>query len=240
MATKGEAKKAKPEASGLKLDPKTLGVLENFVDINMSIIIKPGDKLRTISPAKNVIAVATVPTEFPAECAIYDLKQLLGAIKAVEDPRLEFGDKSLTIGNGRSTVRFTYSAPENVIAPADADPKLPSVDAEFTIDNKSMRSAINMVGVLGLIEVALVGRGGKAYLAAINSKDKSAHRFEVEIGKTDDDFELIFRAEALKFMPGDYKVQVSQKGYARFEGDGVTYWIAIEKNSTYGDLKGSE
>ena len=44
----------------MKLSDKTLSVLKNFSSINQSILFKQGNKLRTISVMKNILAEATV------------------------------------------------------------------------------------------------------------------------------------------------------------------------------------
>ena len=92
---------------------------------------------------------------------------------------------------------------------------------------------IKAAGVLQLPEIAFVGEGGKCYLKAINSKDTSADTFGLELGDTDDVFQLILKTENLKLIPGKYKVDLSAKGISRFEGADVTYYVAIESNSSY-------
>ena len=57
----------------MKLTDSTLTVLKNFAGINNSILVKKGNKLRTISVAKNILAEADIPEDFPKDVAIYDL-----------------------------------------------------------------------------------------------------------------------------------------------------------------------
>ena len=61
------AQTVKPILSEMKLKPttmklsdKTISVLKNFSSINQSILFKEGNKLRTISVMKNILAEATV------------------------------------------------------------------------------------------------------------------------------------------------------------------------------------
>ena len=65
----------------MKLSDSTLTVLKNFAGINNSILVKEGNKLRTISVAKNILAEANITEEFPRDVAIYDLNQFLKWIK---------------------------------------------------------------------------------------------------------------------------------------------------------------
>ena len=43
---------------------------------------------------------------------------------------------------------------------------------------------------------------------------------------------MIFKAENLKILSGDYEVALT-KGISHFKGADVEYFIAIEANSTY-------
>ena len=54
----------------MKLSDKTLSVLKNFSSINQSILFKEGNKLRTISVMKNILAEATINEEFSRDFGI--------------------------------------------------------------------------------------------------------------------------------------------------------------------------
>ena len=49
-----------------------------------------------------------------------------------------------------------------------------------------------------------------------------------------EDFEMIFSADNMKLLPGDYDVEISSKGLSHWAGDKVEYWVAVEKDSKYG------
>ena len=51
----------------------TLSVLRNFSSINPNVVLKPGQEVKTISEAKNILAVADIAEDFPTEMGIYDL-----------------------------------------------------------------------------------------------------------------------------------------------------------------------
>ena len=57
----------------MKLSKNTFKILENFKDINQSILFKQGNKLRTISVMKNILAEVTIEEEVPKDFGIYDL-----------------------------------------------------------------------------------------------------------------------------------------------------------------------
>ena len=54
----------------MKLSDNTLTILKNFAGINNSILVKQGNKLRTISVAKNILAEAEIGEEFPQFCSV--------------------------------------------------------------------------------------------------------------------------------------------------------------------------
>ena len=74
----------------MKLSDNTLTILKNFAGINNSILVKEGNKLRTISVAKNILAEADIKEEFPRDFAIYDLNQFLNGLSLHQDPDLDF------------------------------------------------------------------------------------------------------------------------------------------------------
>ena len=67
----------------MKLSSNTTNILKNFSQINQSILIKEGNKLKTISVMKNILAEAEVEEEFEKDFAIYDLNQFLSGLEFI-------------------------------------------------------------------------------------------------------------------------------------------------------------
>ena len=65
----------------MKLSSNTTNILKNFSQINQSILIKEGNKLKTISVMKNNLAEAEVEEEYEKDIAIYDLNQFLSGLR---------------------------------------------------------------------------------------------------------------------------------------------------------------
>lgn len=220
----------------MKFSKETTELLTNFASINMSILIREGKKLRTISPQKNVMAIANIVEDMPKEFAIYDLKQFLGTISLFEDPDLDFGDKSVKISNGSGAfASFMFAAKEAIVSASEKDIAVSNPEITFSLDNKSLSDALKAAGVLGLPEIAFVGKGGKTFLTAVDTRNDSAHTWEMPVGKSDAVYRMIFRLDNLKLLPRDYEVQISSKGISKFTskaGD-VTYYIAVETGSKY-------
>ena len=217
----------------MKLSSETITILKNFSSINQSIIFKPGNVIKTISPQKTVMASATVTDEFPVEAGIYNLGRFLATIGLREAPELEFGESSVTISEGDSSSSVRYADASMIISPPDKEIKIPGVDVSVDVTADQFKEVLNAAGVLGLPEVAFVGEDGVCYLKAIDSANPSADSHRIRVGETDDTFTLIIKTENLNILPGDYTVELSSKGISKFTGKNVTYFIAIESKSTY-------
>ena len=99
----------------MNLSDNTLGILKNFAGINNSILVKKGNQLRTISVAKNILAEAEIPEDFPRDVAIYDLNQFLNGLSLHQDPDLDFSEETyLTIREGRRKVKYFFADPQAV------------------------------------------------------------------------------------------------------------------------------
>jgi hypothetical protein len=220
----------------MKISKETGDVLKNFATINMSLLFKKGNTLRTVSPQKSVLAEAKIGEEFPREFAIFDMNQFLSTFSAFEDPDLNFNEKNLQISNGSGgTAYLTYAAPENIITPPDKQISLPSVEVSFTLQEKAMSSSLKMAGILDLPEVAFVGRDGVAYLSAIDSRNQGSNKFEMPVGETKNTFTMIFKVENLKMLSRDYNVKISAKGISHWstEDGSIQYWVATETSSKF-------
>ena len=217
----------------MKLSDRTLVVLKNFASINPSIIIKPGKVLKTISPTKTVMAMASVDDEFPSQACIYDLSRFLSIYGLYGSPDVEFEEKNFVIAEGKRKTKYVYADASMVISPPEKQINLPSNDVSVEAQWSDLQSVIKASGVLQLPEIAFVGENGVCYLRSIDSGNPSADSYGVELGETNDTFQLIIKTENLKLLPQNYSVTLSSKGISRFEGAGTQYYIAIESKSTY-------
>lgn len=217
----------------MKFDSKTLQVMKNFATINPSLQFKVGNVLKTISPSKTVLGVATVPNTFEKEFAIYDVSRFMSVLSLFNDPEIELGEKSLTVSSGDTSLKYLYAAPSTIIAPPEKELKLPSNDVQFTLTNEMFTAVSKAMGVLGLPGIAVVGDGANMYLQASDSKGKIEDKYSIKIGETDKKFNVIFKAENLKILPMNYEVSISSKGISQFKGEDIEYWIATDADSKF-------
>lgn len=217
----------------MKLSSETITVLKNFSTINPSILFRKGNTVSTVSPMKSIFAKVNVKEDFPNSCAIYELNKFLGVLSLFKEPELDFKDNHVLISNGAQSVRYTYASPEMITTPPENDIKFPGADVTFTLTADNLGSILKALSVLSLPEIAIVGDGSDIKVEAVNSKNKTADSYSVVVGKTDKVFNMILKAENLKFLIRDYNVEISRKGISRFISDDVTYWVATEANSTF-------
>ena len=108
----------------MKLSDNTLTILKNFASINNSILVKEGNRLCTISVAKNILAEAEITEEFPRDFAVYDLNQFLNGLSLHQDPDLDFKEESyLSIKEGKRRVKYFFADPNVIISPPEKEIK---------------------------------------------------------------------------------------------------------------------
>ena len=113
----------------MKISIETLNILKNFSTINSSLVVKKGNVLRTISPAKNILANFTCPENFDNDFAVYDLNEFLGGLSLFKDPDFDFTDPSyLLIKSGGSKVKYFFSDPSVITEPPEKEIALPTID----------------------------------------------------------------------------------------------------------------
>lgn len=216
----------------MKLDQRTLAVLKNFAGVNTGIVVKPGSKLRTISPLKSVLAEAELDQPFDQGFAIYDLPRFLSTLSLFNEPELEFGSTNVTIRSGKAVARYAYAAESTITQPPEKTINYPSAAATVQVSWTTLAEAFKALGVMKLPELAFKGDGSTVRLVAMNSKDNGADTWSVEVGETDSTFTAIFLPENLKLLQGDYTIDLSA-GISRWTAPGVSYAIAVQAESKF-------
>ena len=222
----------------MKLSEKTVNLLKNFAGINQSILFKKGNKLRTMSVMKNILAEAEVEEEFPKDFAIYDLVQFLNGVSLYTNPQIEFTtDSNLTIREGKDRkTKYFFADPSVVVAPPEKSIALPTEDVCFSLDSDQLASLMKASAVYQLPDLCAVGEAGVVKLVVRDKKNDTSNEYSINVGETDQEFNFNFKVENIKILPGTYEVVISQKLLARFVNNNfnLTYYIALEPDSTFG------
>ena len=222
----------------MKLSDSTLAVLKNFAGINNSILVKKGTQLRTISVAKNILAEAEIPEDFPRDVAIYDLNQFLNGLSLHQDPNLDFTEDShITIKEGRRRVKYFYADPQVIIAPPEKEINLPTQEVCFQLESTSLDKLVKAASVYQLPDLSVIGADGEITMVVRDKKNDTSNEYAVNVGETDKEFEFNFKMENIKIIPGAYDVVISSKLLSEFTNTqyNLKYFIALEPDSTYNE-----
>jgi len=221
----------------MKLSENTLTILKNFAGINQSILVKKGNKLRTISIAKNILSEAEILEEFPRDFAIYDLNQFLNGLSLHQDPNLDFsGETHITIRDGKRRVKYFYADPNVIVSPPEKQIKLPSKDVCFQLENGVTERLVKAASVYQLPDISVIGEAGVIRLVVRDKKNNTSNEYSIVVGETDSIFTFNFKVENLnKIISGAYDVVLSQKLLSQFTNTkyNLSYWIAMEPDSTF-------
>ena len=215
-------------------------MLKNFSDINMSIEIKKGNILRTVSVQKNILAQAELEEDFPQDFAIYELNRFLGAVSLFDDPEFQFNGKSANIGTNTHSVDYVYCDPSMIVTPPENNITFPEPEVKFTLSQDALSQIMKASNVLGTPEIAVEGGphpNDVIRLKALDVNNDSTDTFKVVLDeRSDNEFRFVFKTENMKMIPGNYDVQISSKGISHFslQGQKLQYWIATESSSTFG------
>ena len=216
----------------------TLSVLRNFSNINPNVVLKPGQEVKTISEAKNILAVADIVEDFPAEMGIYDLNEFLSVVNLVNDPELNFGDNYVDVVGGNSKVKYFFSD-SSILTTPQKDITMPECEVTVTLTSETLSQIRKAASALGHSEMAISAVENGVNIKVFDSKDSSANIYNIQLandaGYNDGQFEFVININNLKLLDGDYEVNISSKLISEWKNTTkpVKYYIALEKNSNY-------
>ena len=220
----------------MNISNETMEVLKNFASINPNLVFQPGQTLKTISEAKNIMAVAETVEDFP-EFGVYDLNEFLSVLNLISTPTLSYESNLVKIESDVSKVKYFFSDKEILTTP-QKDITMP--DAEFGVEiSADIISQIRKAAaVLGHSELSISGEDGIIKLAVLDSKDSSANVFEMNLDADNsckNKFNFILNIPNLKLLDGDYFVTISSKLISQWTNSNypINYFIALEKSSEF-------
>lgn len=226
----------------MKISNETISILKNFATINPGIVFRPGNLISTISVRNNIFAEARISEIWPQEFGIYDLNNFLSVLSLFKDgAELEFDSKHVIVCglSGRSKIHYRVTDPTMLVAAPHKSPAELPVDVRFKLSLNDLSWIIKTSNVLNVPNVSVKNDGTKTCLFAFDANNDSAHTNTLELTNVECpdniEYNLIFRTENLKLIPGDYNVEITAKKRAKFSDPekGITYYIALETTSTY-------
>jgi hypothetical protein len=227
----------------MKLSPETIEILKNFSNINNSIVISPGNVIRTINEERNVFAKATVQETFPVDVPIYELRQFLNIFTLHKDADVDFSNEHyILVEQGKTRMKFyyadLYSLSRNINLPSE-DYELKNSILSFNLDSHVIEKVRKAANMYGLTDLSLIGSEGKVELVVHNKEDVSSKSYNIEIGETDNDFSLNFIEKNIMTLPGSYQVDIARFSTNAFASkftnlnQSLEYVIALEPDSSF-------
>lgn len=216
----------------------TLSVLRNFSSINPNVVLKPGQEVKTISEAKNILAVADIVEDFPAEMGIYDLNEFLSVVNLVNDPQLSFGDNHVDVVGGNSKVKYFFSD-SSILTTPQKDITMPDCEVTVSFTDDILSQIRKAASALGHSEMSISATEDGVNIKVFDSKDSSANIYNIQLANDasykEGQFEFVININNLKLLDGDYEVNISSKLISEWKNTTkpVRYYIALEKNSNY-------
>ena len=217
----------------MKISDATKNILENFANINSSIVVKKGNIIQTVSPQKNIKAIYECEEHFEQDFAIYDLLEFLRGITILKTPEFDFSnEKYVLITSGKSKVKYYYCDASLI---QTSDKKLPDLetDVEFDLSDEVLNSLFKAAKVYQLDDMSLIGDGSEVTLVVCDRENATSNNFSVSVGKTTRRFNVNFKVENLKIVPDSYTVKISFPNISTFISSShkLTYLIALEPDS---------
>jgi len=216
----------------------TLSVLRNFSSINPNVVLKPGQEVKTISEAKNILAVAEIAEDFPTEMGIYDLNEFLSVVNLVNDPQLNFGDNHVDVVGGNSKVKYFFSD-SSILTTPQKDITMPDCEVTVSFTDDILSQIRKAASALGHSEMSISATDDGVNIKVFDSKDNSANIYNIQLandaGYKEGQFDFVININNLKLVDGDYEVNFSSKLISEWKNTTkpVRYYIALEKNSNY-------
>ena len=219
----------------MNLSSDTVNVLKNFSDINQNILVKPGNKIQTISTMKNILAEAEVSEKFEDEFAIYDLPEFLRSVELFEKPELKFnGGTNVKISQASQSIKYFFADKSVIVSPSKGI-NMPDKHVTFTLKKDDFARLMKGATTLTLPDIAVKGDGKIIKMIATDKKNKSSNEYSIDVGETDKSFTGFFRTENFKQIVDDYDVAISKAKISHFvnRNKSVQYWIALEPDSEF-------
>lgn len=218
----------------MQISNETIQLLKNFAAINSNIIFRPGNRVATMSTAKNIFANATVAETFPREVAIYDLNSLLALLTLNDKCEVEFNEESLKIGKNGGDFEYFYSDARLVTAPpADKSIEIDNM-FQFKLSAEDVQTMQKAIAITASPTIFVTSKLNQVVLSIHDKKNPRANSYKKVIGPGFVDFNVFFGVEIFKIIPDAYTVTVSKKKVMHFkhETKNLEYWLACDPDST--------
>jgi hypothetical protein len=220
----------------MQISKETLVLLRNFSSINSSILLPEGSLVKTISEGNNVMAEAEIQETIPVQFGIYDLNEFLSIISIFkEQPEFEFSEKFVMISDGSSNKIKYYAASPEIIKSPPSTIRFPDPEIVFDLEQSSFDTLKKVSSTLKTSDVSIIGDNGELKIVVVDKKNPTGNSFESVVGETKHTFRSNFKIENIKFLSGNYQVNLSSKKISKFVNKEIDlkYFVAVEADSSF-------
>jgi hypothetical protein len=222
---------------------RTKIILRNFSKIKPSLLFKPGQELRTISPNQNMIGVARITETIPARFGIYDIKRLLRILSRYDDPVLIPHDDHLEIkGAHASSGTYPCCSEQNILLPPERDYDIEHLITSFELPNVDLQHVLQVLSISKHPEVLFVRKDNILAIESFDPRNKSGFpnpEPDLYHAELSNDEGLNFQARLDvtyldTLLPTDYRVSivkvVNGNEFAIFESEqDIKYYVELKE-----------
>lgn len=221
----------------MKLTKETLSVMKNFAAINPSLRLTPGNFIMTKSVNGVAYAEATIADEIDSELNIYDLPNFLSILGQLgEGSEINLSNGEIVIQNGRAKVNLPDAESSVIVVPKQRL-RMPPADVEFDLKAEDLAEILKISRAVGADRIAITNRNDHIVIdaSAVEDGDNARTRYSLTVCPYEgtNNFSFVINLENVSVVVADYKINISSKGAAQFQGINTAYVFVLETSSKH-------
>lgn len=221
----------------MKLTKETLSVMKNFAAINPSLRLTPGNFIMTKSVNGVAYAEATIADEIDSELNIYDLPNFLSILGQLgEGSEINLSNGEIVIQNGRAKVNLPDAESSVIVVPKQRL-RMPPADVEFDLKAEDLAEILKISRAVGADRIAITNRSDHVVIDAfaVEDGDNARTRYSLTVCPYEgtNNFSFVINLENVSVVVADYKINISSKGAAQFQGINTAYVFVLETSSKH-------
>lgn len=217
----------------MKLNEETLSVMKNFAGINSGVVLRKGNVQRTMSPEQTILVEATLQDNFVETFGIYDLNQFLGNVTTLNNPDLEFDDKTVKMNDGEIELNYHACSPSLIIAPPEGkELVMKSPDVTFELTKSVLQKILKVGSMNNLPNISIIGNAEGIFIQSHELKNDTSNSARIRLDDHHgESFNVSFKTENLKMILDNYTVEIKIGGFSCWTNASKTlkYFVAMEK-----------
>nr|AAQ63953.1 gp45 sliding clamp [Aeromonas phage 44RR2.8t] len=221
----------------MKLSKETLSIMKNFAAINPSLRLVPGDFIMTKSINGVAYAEATIADEIDSELNIYDLPNFLSILGQLGDgSEITLSNGDIVIHNGRAKVNLPDAEGNAIIVPKQRL-RMPPPDVEFDLKAEDLAEILKISRAVGADRMAITNRDDHIVVDTFSEADgdnpRTRYSVHCALMKVPNNFSFVINLDNVSVVIADYKINISSKGAAQFQGINSSYVFVLETSSKH-------